>query len=328
MHRLIPKIYLTSSKDPAVNLAIETHLIQNAKYNDIILLLWQNENTIVIGRNQNPYQECNLEEIRINNVSLVRRCSGGGAVYHDLGNLNFSFITGEENYDVNKQLQVIIECLKPFGLNAKYSGRNDIVIDGKKFSGNAFYSENDINCHHGTLLLDVDVQKMMRYLSVSAIKIDSKAIASVKSRVVNLSELNPDISIETIKKSLYNSFELVYGTVESIEELNISMDIIKDEVTKNRSWDWIYSQSPSYSITIAEKFDWAVIEFSYDVIDGKFKDCSFNTDALILENFNGLERKLIGKEVRTETINKAIKDTINNKSVRDDLISLFHKYIK
>jgi len=326
--KVIPKIYITSSIDPAVNLAIETYLIQKAKDNEVILLLWQNENTIVIGRNQNPYQECNLEEIKINEVSLVRRCSGGGAVYHDLGNLNFSFITGEENYDVNKQLQVIIEALNPFGLKAEYSGRNDIAIDGKKFSGNAFYSEDGISCHHGTLLLDVDIEKMMRYLSVSAIKIDSKAIESVKSRVVNLSELNPDITIETIKKSLYNSFESVYRTIQSVEELNIPMDIIQDEVKKNRSWDWIYSQSPSYSVTLAEKFDWAVIEFSYDVIDGKFEECSFNTDALILENFIGLERNLIGKEVRIETINRAIKDIINNKIVRDDLTSLFDRCIK
>ncbi|WP_432667598.1 lipoate--protein ligase [Wukongibacter baidiensis] len=325
---MIPMIYLTSSKDPAVNLAIETYLIKNANCNEVILLLWQNENTIVIGRNQNPYQECNLEEIKVNNVSLVRRCSGGGAVYHDLGNLNFSFITGEENYDVNKQLQVIIEALKPFGLKAEYSGRNDIVIDGKKFSGNAFYSEEGTSCHHGTLLLDADVEKMIRYLSVSAIKIDSKAIQSVKSRVVNLSELNPDITIETIKKSLYNSFESIYGTIESVEELNIPMDSIRDEVTKNRSWDWTYSQSPSYSVTLTEKFDWAVVEFSYDVSDGKFKECSFNTDALILENFSGLERELIGKEVKIETINRAIKYIIKNARVRDDLISLFDRYIK
>ncbi|WP_066503564.1 lipoate--protein ligase [Abyssisolibacter fermentans] len=327
MDKQVAKIYYTSIEDPTINLALETYLIKNIDPNEVILLLWQNENTVVIGRNQNPYQECNLDEINRNNVTLVRRCSGGGAVYHDLGNLNFSFIASDKYYDVNKQLSVIIDALKTFGIVAEYSGRNDLVISNKKFSGNAFFSENSKSCHHGTLLIDVDVEKMLRYLNVSNIKIDSKAIKSVKSRVVNLSELNRDITIDTIKKSLYSSFEKIYGSIKSIEELNVPIETIRDEVAKNKSWNWVYSQSPSYSVTLSEKFNWAIVEFSYDVLDGKFAKCSFNTDALILDNFSELEKALISTEVKLESIKKIVDDTIINENVRMDISRLFEKYI-
>ena len=201
----------TDNTNPYHNLALEEMLLENVEKNECILYLWQNKNTVVIGRNQNSWKECKVEFLEENGGNLVRRLSGGGAVFHDLGNLNFTFLVHKENYSVERQLQVIIKALEKFGLKAEKNGRNDITVDGRKFSGNAFYQLKDNCYHHGTLMVNVNMQDLSKYLNVSKDKLKSKGVDSVKSRVINLSSLCEEITISSLKDKLFEAFGEVYN---------------------------------------------------------------------------------------------------------------------
>lgn len=206
------KIVYSTSNDPWFNLSVEEYLLSCVQKDEVILYLWQNQNTIVIGKNQNPWKECSCDEFERNGGKLARRLSGGGAVFHDLGNLNFTFIMDKNLYDLNKQLSIILNSCKNLGINAEFTGRNDITVNGRKFSGNAFYFAKDSAYHHGTILIDTNFEKLTKYLQVSKEKIDSKGIKSVKSRVVNLKSIKKDLTVEKMMKELKQNFIKVYGT--------------------------------------------------------------------------------------------------------------------
>ena len=205
------KLYRGQSFDPFFNLAVEEYLLQNTDEGCCTLYLWQNQNTVVIGRNQNAFKECRTTLLEDEGGKLARRLSGGGAVFHDLGNLNFTFLVPTADYDLDKQLKVIELACEKLGVKVERSGRNDILADGRKFSGNAFYKNGPRAYHHGTLMVDVDREKMGRYLNPSKAKLSSKGVDSVRSRVVNLKELAPDTTIEMLSQELAEAFGQVYG---------------------------------------------------------------------------------------------------------------------
>ncbi|WP_205124845.1 lipoate--protein ligase family protein, partial [Akkermansia muciniphila] len=178
-----PYFVAAPGTDPVENLALEAALLEQVLEGECILYLWQNQCTLVIGRNQNCQRECRLQLLEGDGGTLVRRLSGGGAVYHDLGNLNFTFLAREPVFHVAKQLSVILQAVQSLGINAQVSGRNDLTIEGRKFSGNAFYQMGERRYHHGTILVDVDGAKLKRYLNVSPEKLRSKGVQSVQSRV-------------------------------------------------------------------------------------------------------------------------------------------------
>ncbi len=226
--------------DPYRNLAVEKLLLDWCDAGPT-LYLWQNEQTVVIGRNQDAQLECRTDLLESEGGHLARRLSGGGAVYHDLGNLNFSFLAAERDYDVPRQLDVVCRAVESFGLRAVFSGRNDLEIGGRKFSGNAFYERGGRHCHHGTVLVDVDRSAMARYLTVPEDKLASKGVASVQARIVNLRELSPDVTVERMKTALLDAFAFVYGGW--CRQLDISVldkDVLETAAARFCDPAWIY----------------------------------------------------------------------------------------
>lgn len=274
------KIVLSSSFDPWYNLALEEYLLDNVEEDEVILYLWQNANTVVIGSNQNTWKECRISEIEKNKGKIARRLSGGGAVFHDLGNLNFTFILSKQLYDLDKQLSVIINAVRKQGINAKFVGRNDIEVEGKKFSGNAFYFTDRTAYHHGTILIDVDISKLTDYLKVSEEKIVSKGIDSVQARVINLKNLNSNITIESMKKSLKESFVEIYPS--NCKEYLVEKDDtrLQELYSKYSSWNWIYGESPSFDIVFENKFSWGAIELCLSLKKAIIEKAVIYSDAM------------------------------------------------
>ena len=206
-------IALAQGYDPWLNLSLEELLLGRVGDDEAILYLWQNQHTVVVGRHQNAWRECHAEKLEADGGKLARRLSGGGAVYHDLGNLNFTFIVPKPAYDLHRQLKVILGAARTVGVDAEFSGRNDILADGRKFSGNAFYHGRKASYHHGTILIDVDMTVLQKYLNVPQQKMAAKGVTSVKSRVINLRELVPTLTIEEMQQAMMQAFIAEYGEI-------------------------------------------------------------------------------------------------------------------
>ena len=306
----ISKYVKSTSFNPWLNLAIEEYLVDHVKENEAILYLWQNKDTVVIGSNQNPWKECNVEKMKNNGIKLARRLSGGGAVFHDAGNLNFTFVMGKELYDQEKQLDVILRAVNSLGFNAEFSGRNDILIDGKKFSGNAYFFGDYSSYHHGTLLVDADMQKLSEYLNPSKQKIVSKGIDSIKSRVVNLKVLNNALTIEDLKSSVLKCFQESYGKIEAYTEY--TEDAIKDDeirklYDKNSSWQWLYAESPSFDAYYEDRFSWGEIQIGLNFVNGNIKKAKIYTDAMNTSFVAKLDNALDGVIYENKKIIEAIR---------------------
>lgn len=272
---------LFQTTDPYRNLAREEVLLQEVKEGEILLYLWQNQNTVVIGKNQNCYKECRVALLEEEGGHLARRLSGGGAVFHDLGNLNYTFIAPKEEFDVSRQTKVILEAVRSFGIEAKATGRNDIAVESRKFSGNAYYRTKDTCYQHGTLLVEVDPEKIGRYLSVSRKKLESKGVDSVRSRVVGLKEFAPDLTIEAMKEALRGAMAKEYGPIafenrhqETIEE---KASLLRE---KYASPDWLYGENLTFTYRVEHRFDWGGVEVGLAVKEGQIQKAAVYTDDL------------------------------------------------
>lgn len=287
--------YQTDNTHPFRNLAVEEYLLHKVKPEECILYLWQNKNTVVIGKNQNSWRECKVEELEKNDGHLVRRLSGGGAVYHDLGNLNFTFLIQKENYDVAKQLQVIVKALETFGVVATVSGRNDITVDGKKFSGNAYYRSGNTCYHHGTLLVNSDLEHMSHYLNVSAEKMSTNGVSSVRARVCNLNEMNPAITITSLSKALITALGEVYdGMPQFLSEKDFDSEMISTLEDKFASWDWRFGRPIHFQNECSKRFSWGEIQLHFTVSGGFITDAKVFSDAMNTELIPLVNDALIG----------------------------------
>ncbi len=261
------RIIRTRTRDPWWNLAVEEYLLDTVEPGQCILYLWQNENTIVIGRNQNPWKECRTELFEFEGGRLARRLSGGGAVYHDNGNLNFTFIANLETYDLDKQVRVILDAVNSLGIKAEISGRNDLTADGRKFSGNAFCFRKNSAFHHGTVLVSADFAKLAKYLQVPDGKMRSKGIQSMQSRVVNLSEFEPTLTIETVAEALIASFRSAYDTTapveDAIKEGKAGREALEELYCKYSSWAWRYGEAPKFDVDMETRFSWGGVEIGF-----------------------------------------------------------------
>lgn len=271
----------TNNTHPYENLAVEEYLLLRCRKKECILYLWQNQNTIVAGRNQNVWKECLVSRLEENNGHIVRRLSGGGAVYHDLGNLNFTFLVRKENYDVSKQLDVILKAVQKLGIAAEKSGRNDILVDGRKFSGNAFYEKGDHCYHHGTLMVNVNMADLSKYLTVSKEKLESKGVDSVRSRVVNLSEYVPELTVDVLKEKLREAFEEVYGlSSQRCEVEDWDEKEIKRRTAHFASWDWIFGKKLDFQYELSHRFSWGEMVMQMKVKDGRIEEANVYSDSM------------------------------------------------
>ena len=270
-------IMYSNGFDPHMNLALETALMERIGKGDMCLYLWQNRHTVVIGRNQNAWKECRCELLKEEGGTLARRPSGGGAVYHDLGNLNFTFATSPERYDLNRQLGMILDALVSAGIKAEFTGRNDITIDGCKFSGNAFKHTANCSLQHGTLLVNADMEKLSRYLRPSESKLKAKGVDSVRSRVCNLTEYNPSLTIDDLKQLLETVFRASVGGCDIIkpEELDIS-----GIYPLYSSWEWNYGETPGFDVSLEHRFPWGGVELMLSLKGGKVLKATVYTDSM------------------------------------------------
>lgn len=273
------KYYISTSLNPYENLATEKYLLDTVAEDECILYLWQNQNTVVIGRNQNPWAECRCDLLKEEGGKLARRLSGGGAVFHDIGNLNFTFLCSAENYDLSRQMQVIQQACALAGIKTELSGRNDLLAAGKKFSGNAFYNSKGKAYHHGTLLINADLERMQKYLTPPKAKLEAKGVKSVSARVVNLSQLATDLTCEKMCTYMLKAFEAVYGYVPT--PLNISdTESILQYAEENKSWDYLYGSTISFTASAEGQFSWGNAKLLLKITKGKITDAQLFTDAM------------------------------------------------
>lgn len=280
---------------PYPNLALESHLMETVAEDTIILYLWQNQHTVVIGKNQNAWRECKATELTRDGGYLARRMSGGGAVFHDLGNLNFTFLVNTRDYDVDRQLSVILTAMRSLGLDAQKSGRNDITINGRKFSGNAFYTAKGKSYHHGTLLVDVNMDALSQYLNVDPLKLQSKGVASVKARVVNLTSLLPELTIEQLKQSLIQALGQVYGVCpQPLDDTQLDRERIKELTERYSSWEWLYGAKLPFTHRLNTRFPWGGVELQLAVDQGRITQAAVYSDAMDGELFAHVGEALTG----------------------------------
>lgn len=278
MNRLV----VTDNVNPWHNLALEEHLFDTQEQTGATLYLWQNRNTVVIGRNQNAWKECRVQLLEGEGGLLARRSSGGGAVYHDMGNLNFTFVLPRKAYDLARQFAVLQRAVAAYGIRTEVSGRNDVVLSdgGAKFSGNAFRFTSDMALHHGTILLSADMEKLSRYLAPSKLKLQAKGIESVRSRVCNLCDVSDCITLDGMQSALANAFATVYGKFETVTEQAMDAAAIDTLMEKYASWDWRYGKTPRFDITFATRFSWGEMEVLLHCENGCVNDCTIYSDSM------------------------------------------------
>lgn len=309
-------IYIKNDDNrPQFNLALEQYVFDKLNQFDDIFLLWINEPSIIVGKNQNTIQEINLDYIRENNINVVRRLSGGGAVYHDYGNLNYTIISKSKEksaFNFEAFSQPVIEVLAKLGIKAEFTGRNDLTIGGRKFCGNAQYMKKGKVLHHGAMLFDTDLNVLSKALKVSKDKIESKGVKSVRSRVTNIKDhLKEEISIEEFKQLL---LEHMIETNEDLQEYKLTdedyLNIDKLMEDRYSTWEWNFGSSPKFNIEKSKRFKTGKVETKIHVEDGIIKEIKFFGDFFGGGEMRDVEEKFIEIKYKEDEINRVL-DTID-----------------
>ncbi len=306
--------YYSESTDPYYNLALEEHIFSNVELREPFFMLWQNDNAIVIGRNQNPVKEINIDFIRKKNTRVARRNTGGGTVYHDLGNLNYSFIQNCKNgktVDFSQFAVLIIRALDHFGVKAECNDRNDLVIAGRKFSGTAQTVKKGRALHHGTLLFNSDLDFLRQALMVNEDKIEAKGVKSVSSHITNIVDHLPQpITMEQFRNCLMTSiikknnpfpFRLTEKDFEAIKQL---------QEKKYSTWDWNYGKSPRYEVQKTRNFQGGHLSVSMNVLQQGVIDSIFITGEFSgVQSIHQLEKFLKGKTLKESQLLEVLSYT-------------------
>ncbi|MFJ8267418.1 lipoate--protein ligase [Peribacillus asahii] len=299
--------------DPRINLAIEEYALKHLDINESYLLFYINKNAIIIGKNQNTVEEINQDYVDEQGITVVRRLSGGGAVYHDLGNLNFSFITkddGDSFHNFKKFTEPVVKALGKLGVQAELSGRNDIMAEGKKISGNAMFATRGRMFSHGTLLFNSEMEHIVSALKVKKDKIESKGIKSIRSRVGNIADfLKEPMTIEEFRSFLLkNIFE---GTEEIPEYVLTEEDwkeIHKISEKRYQQWDWNYGRSPKFNLQHSHRFPVGSIDIRLEVNKGIIENCKIYGDFFGVGEVKDIEQKLTGVRYEKQAIDAVLEE--------------------
>jgi len=312
------RLLISDSHDPWFNLAVEECIFRQMPATQRVLFLWRNADTVVIGRAQNPWKECNTRRMEEDNVRLARRSSGGGAVFHDLGNTCFTFMAGKPEYDKSVSTAIVVNALNSLGVNAKASGRNDLEVmtaeGARKVSGSAYKETMDRGFHHGTLLLNADLSRLANYLNPDPKKLQAKGITSVRGRVANLGDLLPGLTYEDIFAALREAFFDYYG--ERVEAEHISPDALPDlpafaeTFARQSSWEWNFGQAPAFSHLLDQRFIWGGIELHFDVERGHITRTQIFTDSLNPAPLEALAARLQGCLYRSDMLQQQCETLI------------------
>lgn len=298
--------------DPRINLAIEEYALNNLNVEEGLLLFYINQPSIIIGRNQNTVEEINTDYVEKNNIIVVRRLSGGGAVYHDLGNLNFSFLTKDEGdnfQNFKKFTQPVVDALNSMGVKAELSGRNDILAEGKKFSGNAMFSTKGRMFSHGTLMFDADINEVVNALRPKKEKMESKGIKSVRSRVTNIMELLEDktTTVEDFRLAILHS---IFGGEENIKYYDLTEDDWKAihalSESRYQKWEWNYGKSPKFNTQRTKKYASGFIDLRIEVKKGIIEDIHIFGDFFGVGDMVDIEQLLKGVRYDAKAIQEAL----------------------
>jgi lipoate-protein ligase A len=321
--------------NPQINLAIEEYILTHLDINESYLLFYINEPSVIIGRNQNTIEEIDTQYVEENGVKVVRRMSGGGAVYHDLGNLNYSFITKDEGNSLQDNFKKftgpVIQALRKLGANAELMGRNDIEIDDRKVSGTAQYATSGRMYTHGTLMLNSNLDNVGKALKPKKEKIESKGVKSVRARVGNISEfIKEPMTVAEFRQFILKSvFEEEGGEIKEYVLNDADWEKINELSTnKYQTWEWNYGKSPKFNIQNSHRFPAGTIDIRLDVEKGIIQNAKIYGDFFGWGNVADIEAKLIG--VRYEKA--ALDEVLNNVDTkhyfgnieREDLLSLIY----
>lgn len=300
-------LYVSTSFSGWDNLGMDEYFLDTMAPNDMMLYFYINSGAVIIGRNQNPWAECNLDAMERDGVQLVRRITGGGAVFHDCGNLNFSFIAGENRYDLPRQLGMILSAVRSLGIPCEFSGRNDLLADGRKFSGNAFCTRRHVCQHHGTLLINADLSRLQNYLNVDPRKLQSKGIKSVRSRVCNLSEFAPDLTCDTMLAALKAAFRAEYGDYTELCTGDIDALAVEPYVAKHASRDWRLGNTPRFDIEIDHRFTWGSVQLLLTLRHGRVDQLDVYSDANDASLSDQIRERLQGAEYGSAPLAAALR---------------------
>ena len=292
------RILKSAVTNPWFNLATEDWIFNTLNPDSHTLFLWRNSETVVIGRSQNPWVECKTDKMEADDVFLARRQSGGGAVFHDLGNTNFTFLSPSDAYDQEANFIVIINALKKLGIDATLSGRNDMQVGDRKISGSAFRHAADRSFHHGTLLVNANMQKLGDYLNPHPLKLKAKGIKSVRARVANLVDFNETINHETLSDAIIEAFCEYHGESAQVEQLDeaslAKQPTLNAYYQQMADWDWRFGKTPEFTHHVETRFDWGMMDVHMDVKQAMITEVVIFSDALNVELIDLLKETLTG----------------------------------
>ena len=300
-------LYVSESGDGWHNLGVDEYFLDHMAADDMLLYFYINRGAVIIGRGQNPWVECNLHAMQGDGVQLVRRITGGGAVFHDAGNLNFSFIAGEAIYDVQRQLGMILSAVRALGIPCEFSGRNDLLSGGRKFSGNAFCARGSLRQHHGTLLINSDLSRLQNYLNVDPRKLQAKGAKSVRSRVCNLSDFVPGLNCSAMLEALKAAYRAEYG--EYCEISSVSEADVAPYIAKHASDAWRLGKTPRFDLEIENRFPWGNMQLLLTLRSSRVDEICVSTDAIDVDLAPEVRSRLMGVDFGSEPMARALLES-------------------